>query len=203
MKKAIASTTVLIEHNREKLLNAVLYFLRNTKHCGTTKLCKLLYYLDFLHFRQTGRSVTGLRYYAWGYGPVPSDFWREVTKSPGKDLLQIVAISEKAKAEDFTEMKPKGRFDARWFSKREMRIIEYLSRHFRDARADQMVKVAHMRNQPWDTTVRTKGRNAEIDYMLALDNRPGSISRDEALERAEDRNAVRKAFGAVRNSPAP
>jgi uncharacterized phage-associated protein len=202
MKRASTPKAILVEHEREKLLNAVVYFLRNTKHCGTTKLCKLLYYLDFLHFRETGRSVTGLRYYAWSYGPVPSDFWRELTRSPGEDLLQVVAISEKERAEDFTEMKPKGRFDGRWFSKRETRIITYLSEHFRDSRADQMVKVAHLRNHPWDRTVKTDGMNAEIDYMLALDDRPGSISRDEALERAEDRNAIRKAFGAVRNGSA-
>ncbi len=58
---------MLIEHDRAKLLNSIIYFLSNTKSCGKTKLFKLLYYLDFMHFRETGRSVTNLDYYAWNF----------------------------------------------------------------------------------------------------------------------------------------
>jgi uncharacterized phage-associated protein len=191
----------LIEHNREKLLNAVVYFLGNTKYCGTVKLCKLLYFLDFMHFRETGKSVTGLKYHAWEYGPVPPVFWREL-KSPKRDLSSAVLIPGKERTEDFTEMKPVKKFDRQWFSKRELRILDYLSRTFRDSLADQMVKVAHMKNAPWDITVRTKGMDAEIDYLLALDSGVGSISREEALERSADRDAIKKAFGAPRHGPA-
>jgi len=56
-KKAALQTglkPVLIDHDREKLLNAVVYFVKETKHCGVTKLVKLLYYLDFFHFKEAG-----------------------------------------------------------------------------------------------------------------------------------------------------
>ena len=46
---------MLIEHNREKLINSIIYFISNTKYCGKTKLFKLLYYLDFMHFIGTKR----------------------------------------------------------------------------------------------------------------------------------------------------
>ena len=55
---------------KEKLGNAVIYFSENTEHCHKLKLFKLLYYLDFWHFKETGKSVTGLTYNAWGKGPV-------------------------------------------------------------------------------------------------------------------------------------
>jgi hypothetical protein len=55
---------MLITYERNKLINAIVYFAQNTQHLGKTKLFKLLYLLDFEHFRQTGRSVTGLDYYA-------------------------------------------------------------------------------------------------------------------------------------------
>ncbi len=58
---------MLIEHDRAKLLNSIIYFLSNTKSCGKTKLFKLLYYLDFMHFREIGWSVTNLDYYAWNF----------------------------------------------------------------------------------------------------------------------------------------
>jgi uncharacterized phage-associated protein len=61
-----------IDRQREKL--AAAFFAANTKYCGVTKLCKLLYFLDFIHYRQTGRTVTGLEYRAWPKGPVPVAF---------------------------------------------------------------------------------------------------------------------------------
>ena len=47
---------MIITHHREKLINAIIYFANNTKRCGKTKLLKLLYFLDFRHFKQTGKS---------------------------------------------------------------------------------------------------------------------------------------------------
>jgi len=65
------TVTMLVSQARQKLIHAVVFFASNTKYCGKVKLFKLLYLLDFGHFRQTGRSVTGLDYLAWKFGPVP------------------------------------------------------------------------------------------------------------------------------------
>jgi hypothetical protein len=48
---------MIITNQREKLVNAIIYFCHNTKYCGKTKLMKLLYFLDFIHFKQTAKSV--------------------------------------------------------------------------------------------------------------------------------------------------
>ena len=48
---------MLISRDREKLVNAIVFFADNTRYCGKTKLFKLLYLLDLHHFRETGRSV--------------------------------------------------------------------------------------------------------------------------------------------------
>lgn len=61
---------MLTNHERQKLVEAVLYFATNVKKLGKVKLFKLLYFLDFEHFRDTGRSVTGMDYVAWKMGPV-------------------------------------------------------------------------------------------------------------------------------------
>lgn len=73
-------------HEREKLINAIVFFAANTEHCGKIKLLKLLYLLDFEHFRQTGYSVTGMEYHAWKMGPVPTDLYNAnsiLSTSPG------------------------------------------------------------------------------------------------------------------------
>ena len=51
---------MFVSRQREKLLNAIVFFVTRTKNCNTIKLFKLLNFLDFEHYRQTGESVTGL-----------------------------------------------------------------------------------------------------------------------------------------------
>src|SRR5471030_2891987 len=83
---------MLIDRSREKLINAIIYFADNTNSCGKTKLFKLLYFLDFEHFYQTGRSVTGMEYFAWRMGPVPVALYDEINVlSP--DMAEKIEIS--------------------------------------------------------------------------------------------------------------
>ena len=86
---------MFVSHHRGKLLNAIVYFIANTRRCHTLKLFKLLYFLDFEHFRQTGQSVTGLRYVAWPKGPAPDDLWHELD-APRPDLAATVSITRQS-----------------------------------------------------------------------------------------------------------
>ena len=79
--------------NRQRLINAVVFFAKNTNYCGKIKLFKLLYLLDFEHFRQTGKSVTGFSYQAWKFGPVPIDLMAEWEQME-PDLASVVHIVE-------------------------------------------------------------------------------------------------------------
>lgn len=78
---------MLITHNREKLINTIIYFANKVDKCGKVKLFKLLYFLDFEHYKLTGRSVTGLDYYAWKMGPVPVALYDEM-ESPEPDMAK-------------------------------------------------------------------------------------------------------------------
>jgi hypothetical protein len=66
--------------NMEKLINSILYFIKKVKYPGKTKICKLLFNLDFTHFKETGKSVTGLNYYAWKFKNQICRFSRNVKK---------------------------------------------------------------------------------------------------------------------------
>ncbi len=82
---------MLVTHEREKLINAILYFAHNTRYLGKIKLFKLLFLLDYEHFRQTGCSVTGLEYRAWKFGPVPVQVMQE-WDDPEPDLAAAISI---------------------------------------------------------------------------------------------------------------
>ena len=181
---------MLIDYNREKLLNAIVFFVKKTNYCGTTKLFKLLYYLDFLHFRETGRSVTGLDYSALPYGPVPCSLFDELKQMPD-DLSDIITVD---KPDKFNIIRAKKQFNDLHFSKRELRILNDVVYIFKDARADDMIEASHLPNHPWDKTIKIKGKNQKIDYLLAIDNSPDSLSIEEIQERIKDRKEIEQIF---------
>lgn len=189
---------VLRDHSREKLLNAIAYFVQNTNACGKTKLYKLLYFFDFQHYTETGRSVTGLEYYAWPMGPVPRALHEELAL-PAQDFATQFEVENLVlrNGNPMLKLKPLKPFDPSHFSKRELRILESLAREFRNTNAEQMVEETHVENLPWDRVYKKEGRPQElIPYELALrkgdkEQFVGAIKEDEEFrENYGDRRDV-------------
>ena len=182
---------------REKLLNAILFFAQKVKHPSRTKVFKLLYFLDFLHFKQTGRPVTDQNYYAWKFGPAPKDLWHELKegKVPEdfKPYLSIETYISNEEDKQGFNFKPKRKSDLSVFTPREKEILERLAFIFKEATPIQMSEISHLPNQPWDRTIKEKGAGALIDYFLALD-KEASISQEEAKEIQEEREEMFRNF---------
>jgi uncharacterized phage-associated protein len=180
---------MLISRNREKLINAVVYFASNTRHCGKVKLFKLLYLLDFTHFRETGRSVTGLDYRAWKMGPVPLELMQEWEELESDMAHAIDIVPEKVI--DFIRelVVPKVAFDDSLFTRREIRLMHDLSAQFIDELTKPLIGFTHEDRGPWDKIWDGgKGNNERIPYSLAvLDSDP---NRDAILESARDYEGV-------------
>jgi uncharacterized phage-associated protein len=183
---------MIITHHREKLINAIIYFVRNTKNCGKTKLMKLLYFLDFIHFKQTGKSVTGMDYYAWDFGPVPAQVWEELKGGMGADMKEAIIVSQKG---DFHHVQPKKKFCDQFFTNRELKILEQVSFIFRDATTNEMVELTHLENTPWDKTLKEQGEFAKIDYFLSIDSKDDSLDIEQAVYRYNEREEMYKIFG--------
>jgi uncharacterized phage-associated protein len=185
---------MIITHYREKLINAIIYFAKHTKHCGKTKLLKLLYFLDFYHFKQTGKSVTGLEYFAWEKGPVPKDLFEELPdnmKSDLKDSINIVL------SESLQKIVPRKKFNDEYFTNREKELLETISFIFGDTKADDMVEVTHLKNEPWHRTLKEKGPWQKIDYLLSIDDAEDSLTYNEAKERMEEISEMHQIFGTI------
>ncbi|MDR0239119.1 MAG: SocA family protein [Deltaproteobacteria bacterium] len=165
------------ERRREKLKNAVLFFVKNDKTVGLTKLMKLLFYLDFRLYRDTGESLTGETYEAWDFGPVPADVWRELRerKDAGMNLKSVVkVISAREDPRDEAlgiklAIVPGVKFSDRYFTGREIRELQAVSEMFHGVPAYAVVKASHAPNDPWDVTLKKYGKKTPIDYDLALD----------------------------------
>lgn len=175
---------MLLQHEREKLINAIIFYADHTKFLGKTKLCKLLYFLDFEHYKETGRSVTGLDYYAWKMGPVPVGLYEEV-EMPEPDLAEKVEFVEKpTRRGPMLTVKPLVPFDPALFSRRELRIMESLAREYCDTLAEDIIEITHLENQPWHKVYVEEGKRQQlIPFELALRKQEAEAMLDVVAER--------------------
>lgn len=168
---------MIVNRDREKLINAMIYFVQNTKHCHTLKLFKLLNFLDFEHYRQTGKSVTGQRYVAWPQGPAPNALWHELQKGGEVDLQKSITIFQHKDGLTgnslFKEMKPRVAFNGKLFSKREIAIMERLAFFFQELKAADMSEFSHDKKLPWRKVYRNgEGDGKPIPLELSLESEP-------------------------------
>lgn len=186
---------------RLKLLNAILYFASKTQKPNLTKILKLLYFLDFTHFKETGYPSTNLSYYAWQKGPVPKSFYEEVQggKVPDDFANKLAIIPSERWEETHPErteyiFKPIKKVDLSVFTPRELKIMAKLCDIYRDATASQMTEITHLPNEPWETTKKTKGLFKYIDYLLSIDD-TSPLSAEEAEERLREHLEILRNFG--------
>ncbi len=184
---------------RKKLLNAVLFFTSNTKRVNLGKLAKLLYFLDFIHFNQTGYPSIGLKYYAFEKGPVPRDFWLEIRDADvPEDFKGKIALIRRT--DDFepnykeVEIHALEEPDLSVFTPREIEILDELAFVYKEATASNMSEVTHLPKQPWDITRKEKGKNQLIDYLVSISEK-SAIGLEDATDSLKEHFEVVHNFG--------
>ena len=125
----------------EKVANFVLYFAQQAKP-RKTRLNKLLFYADFLHFKRTGFAISGCNYRAIPFGPVPSHFHElfgilETEKfiSIEQELFEHGGIGEKFHAEK--------EFDASLFSEAELESMKAVLDTLNEMPTKEIIDLSH------------------------------------------------------------
>lgn len=176
-----------IDHSREKLIQTVVFFAQRVRKLGKVKLFKLLYFVDFMHYKETGRSVTGLSYFAWKMGPVPVSL-QDALESPESDWQGKVEFKQ-IKVRDGQPMLSVNAlcdFDPSHFTRRELKLLASLATEFYDATSDQMIEKTHLENSPWHKVWEVEGKRQQpIPYDYALRAQDGDAIRGLADDRAE------------------
>lgn len=186
---------------RKKMLHAILFFATKVKKPSRLKIFKLLYFFDFEHYKETGRSVTNLEYSALDYGPVPLELYRELSdNNMFEDFVNHFVLlsyeSEMNEKKGFI-VKPKMKPDMSVFSPREKRILNNLAEVYLESDAKLMTDASHELNKPWDKTIKENGINKKIAYNLILE-KTGSISPEIANNMEEERGEMIRNFGLKR-----
>ena len=87
------------EFNHRKVEEMVRFFVKQSP-CFPTKLNKEMFYADFSHYRKFGISISGLRYQAIQYGPVPVHYSTIYDHIPG--LVQEYILHDGIEATSFS-----------------------------------------------------------------------------------------------------
>jgi transcriptional regulator with XRE-family HTH domain len=149
----------------EKLTEMVVFFSEKVSPFKT-KMNKLLFYADFLMFKHTCFSISGLRYHAINMGPVPNNFQSIFEYLATKKEIDVQVkefpdgnIGEKFKAQ-------KGRpFNPTLFSEKELEILEKVTSIFKKSSTDKIINLSHLETA-WKKN--EKERQA-ISYEYAFD----------------------------------
>lgn len=130
--------------------NAVLFFIKycNNQYLHATKLNKLLYYLDFIHFRDHKKPVTGDVYIHQGYGPVPSRMNEILTALKNEDIIDTKVVDYKDGELVHFELKSPEKLDESIFSADQKKLLKQICDEFGSWPTEKIVAQTHL-EAPW------------------------------------------------------
>lgn len=151
--------------NFEKITEMIVYF-SDKLSPFKTKMNKLLFYADFLMFKQSCFSISGMRYKAIEMGPVPINFQSIFEYLANKDEIDIFTtefpqgyIGEQFKAKN-------GRpFRVELFSENELNVLEKVANVFKPTSTNQIIEISHL-EEAWKKNEKNK---SVISYEYAFD----------------------------------
>ena len=130
--------------NFEKITNLVIFFIKESKQVYNNKLKinKQLFYTDFLHYKNYGKSITGLSYRAINYGPVPANYDNIFTYLENEKVIfsNWIKTGSGSAIEIFTT---EGGFESVAFSKEELTTIDSIMLRFKDMSSWDIVDLSH------------------------------------------------------------
>ena len=129
---------------KQERVNQMILFFAEKMHPWKTKLNKLLFYSDFLHFKKYGYSISGLKYVAIDYGPVPNEYEILFTIGRINNIFKKVyqEINNDATGEKVLPM-TNAKFNSRLFKDHELEILYTVFDKFKDVTSSEIVKMSH------------------------------------------------------------
>ncbi|MNF48493.1 hypothetical protein D3C85_316790 [compost metagenome] len=150
--------------NIQKFSEMVVYFAEKLQPTVTT-MNKLLFYADFLNYKKSAYSISGARYMAHNYGPVPvrfSGLYDYITNKRMVDT-QIEAFGEYI-GEKFV-LPPTKTFNQDLFDEIELESLKTIAVKFAKCNATQIKEISHQ-EKAWIEN--EKGKN-KINYDYGFD----------------------------------
>lgn len=149
----------------EKFTEMVIFFSEQLKPYKT-KLNKLLFYADFLMFKQTCFSISGVRYNAINMGPVPHNFQSVFEYLANKYAIDIYynEFPNGGFGEKFLARSDRP-FNASLFSEQELTVLQKVATTFEKTSTNEIIELSHL-EKAWKENEQTKN---VISYEYAFE----------------------------------
>ena len=154
--------------NPIKIAALVTYFIQHAKPAfnDKLKLNKLLFFLDFHHFKSQGVSISGLSYRAIQYGPVPSQYDNIYRYLENEQIIsaKFLRMPNGAAREVFVSNSD---FDEFLFSDTELATITHITKQFSNTPTWHMVELSH-KEKAWKELASQKAFISFQQYAFDL-----------------------------------
>ncbi|HLS31302.1 MAG TPA: Panacea domain-containing protein [Flavobacteriaceae bacterium] len=148
----------------KKFMGMVTFFAQQLEPFKT-KMNKLLLYADFLNYKNSGYSISGIRYQAIQMGPVPRKYHSIYEYMADKKLLDVESVRFPRYTGVQFVMNKEQPFNADLFDKEELNVMNRVVDVFRDNNASEISDISH-KEQAW---IQNEGGKNLINYNLAFE----------------------------------
>lgn len=180
--------------NKEKYKAAILRIVNRTNklQLGTTKLAKMLYYLDFINYRDNETTVTGENYYKNEYGPLGGDLYEVIGELVKEGKIEKETNKNNGeKVHTYIDLKEIGQEELdKLFTKEEQELLRKVINKYKDKDLDAIIAKSHL-ELPW----RKAEEGGEIDLEHAYDIDDFNTEKKETYRKENEK--FKKAFEEV------
>jgi putative zinc finger/helix-turn-helix YgiT family protein len=161
--KKVDEFTGFSSFNLEKMINLIVYIAEKTNGVFTTKLNKLLWYMDFLYFKGYTISITGSDYVHLPLGPVPNEYKWIIAAALDGDFIGEEEISYSS---GYTGLQYKAvmNINNEYFSQNERKILDFIIDYFKEYNCEDIKEMSHKEKAYRETQM-----NQRISYKYAND----------------------------------
>ncbi len=148
----------MVDYRKQIIFNAALYVANRLpkEQCRLHKVFKILWFADIEHLKKYGRTITGAKYSALPYGPVPSVLYDEIKHK--KTIFERYDVGvEKG---FLTPLKPA---DELYLSESDKEELDAAIEKYKDKSFEELLDLSH--KTAYNSTV----ENGEISLDAILD----------------------------------
>jgi uncharacterized phage-associated protein len=126
----------------ERIAMVIAFFSDLIDDLWKTKLNKLLVYSDFLNYRRSGYSISGIAYRAIPFGPVPAAYDKLYVKLKDDEFanVDLIEFNDGNYGEAISSIK---KFEEDAFSKIELKTLEDVTKKFANCNTKEIVGISH------------------------------------------------------------
>jgi uncharacterized phage-associated protein/transcriptional regulator with XRE-family HTH domain len=144
----------------ERLRALLLFYISSFHGVYNTKMNKLLFYTDFYHYRQYGQAISGLRYHAIQFGPVPAR-WDKVYALVDDVEQELIAFdSSRMGTKLVSSQKP----DLTCLTSQEVETLQKVAQRFKNSSSKEISATSHD-EEAW---IHFVGKKEYIDFNMAF-----------------------------------